>query len=90
MLSDKRISAMLHKILQHMVIILCIAVSLYLFCVYTDRSSPPENITIQSISAGSINITWDAESVAGVDQYYNINFTSNMSSIRLTKPFLSL
>ena len=57
---------------------------------YTDRSSPPENITIQSISAGSINITWDAESVAGVDQYYIVNFTSNMPSVRLTKPFLSL
>ena len=57
---------------------------------YTDRSSPPENITVQSISAGSINITWDAKSVAGVDQYYIVNFTSNMSSVRLTMPFLSL
>ena len=57
---------------------------------YADRSFPPENISIQSISAGSINITWDAESVAGVDQYYIVNFTSNMSSVRLTKPFLSL
>ena len=56
----------------------------------TDRPSPPENITIQSISAGSINITWDAESVTGVDQYYIINFTSNMSSVISTKPFLSL
>ena len=39
---------------------------------------------------GSINITWDSESVAGIDLYYNINFTSNMSSIRSTKPSLSL
>ena len=39
---------------------------------------------------GSINITWDAESVTGVDQCYIVNFTSNMSSIMSTKPFLSL
>ena len=57
---------------------------------YTDCSFPPENITIQSISTGSINITWDAESVAGVDQYYTVNYNDNMSSIRLTKPFISL
>ena len=36
---------------------------------------------------GSINITWVSESVAGIDLYYNINFTS---SIRSTKPSLSL
>ena len=57
---------------------------------YTDHPSSPENITIQSTKIGSINITWDAESVAGVDQYYIINLTSNMSIIRTTKPFLTL
>ena len=57
---------------------------------YIDRPVSPENITVQSINMGSINITWDAESVAGIDLYYNINFTSNMSSIRSTKSFLSL
>ena len=57
---------------------------------YTDHPSSPENITIQGTKIGSINITWDTESVAGVDQYYIINITSNMSIIRTTKRFLSL
>ena len=56
----------------------------------TDHPPPPDNITVQSISAGSINITWDAEGVAGVDQYYIVNFTTTMSIIRTIKPFLSL
>ena len=67
---------------SHTVINLC--------CIYTciDRPSSLENITVQSISAGSINITWDAKSVAGVDQYYIVNFTGNMTSIR--NPYFSL
>ena len=62
-----------------------------MFVEHTDRPSSPENVTIQIISKGSINVTWDAESMAGVDQYYTVNFTSNMSIVyRSTKPFLSL
>ena len=89
MLSDRETSRMLH--IPNNNYFLHYHAKLILVHAYADRPSSPENniITIQSSKIG-IDITWDAESVAGVDQYYIINFTNNMSIIRLTKPFLTL